>query len=632
MRWPIPPTTASALARHCRALIRSCARRSDIAAGRKLHAAAVTSGLLVLPHLFVGNLVMQMYAACGDVLSARKVFDQIPPTYKDAADWTTLMDCHSGGGSELEALRLFVLMRNDAVPIDDVVMVSLFGTCAKVGNSVLGIQGHGCVVKMGLGFSVKARNAAMDMYAKCGLVDSARKVFDEMSERNVVSWTVLLWGVMKWEGLEKGKKLFDEMPERNEIAWTVMIARHVENGLTREAFKLLTEMVFDYGLSLDSSSSLRSILSSCTQSGDVVIGKWLHSYALKSTTDVSKDVKFGTALLDMYAKCGRISSAIRVFESMETKNVITWNAMLAGLAMHGKGALVLDMFDQMLEENIKPNDVTFTALLSACSHSGLVDEGRRLFHALENTYSIRPSMENYASMVDLLGRSGNLQEAEAVIRSMPMKPNEVVLGSLLAACCSRKAHEMGARLVMDLNRMFPHNTDHHVLVSNMYAFSGKKAKADSFRKDLRERGIKKHPGTSTMYINGQIHQFTAGERSHPQINEVYSKLDEMIGRLKACGYVPETSSQILGGNNDGDEEEEKERALLSHSEKLAVCFGLISTKPGTPLCIFKNLRICRDCHSAMKMASKIYDREITIRDRNRFHLFKNGGCSCSDYW
>lgn len=631
MRWPIPPTTASALARHCRALIRSCAQRSDIDAGQKLHAAAVTSGLLVLPHLFVGNLVTQMYAACGDVISARKVFAEIPPTYKDAADWTTLMDCHSSGGAELEALRLFVLMRNDGVPVDHIVMVSLFGTCAKVGNSAFGIQGHGCMIKMGLGFFLKARNAAMDMYVKCGLMDCAKMVFDEMPNRTVVSWTVLLWGVMKWEGLEKGKKLFDEMPKRNEIAWTVMIARHVENGLTREAFKLLAEMVFDYGLSLDSSSSLRAILSSCTQSGDVVIGQWLHSYALKSTMDASRDVKFGTALLDMYAKCGRINTAIRVFESMEKKNVITWNAMLSGLAMHGKGALVSDMFDQMLEENIEPNDVTFTALLSACSHSGLVDEGRRLFHTLENTCSIRPSMENYASMVDLLGRSGYLQEAEAVIRSMPMKPNEVVLGSLLAACSSHEAHEMGECLVKDLNRMFPHNTDHHILVSNMYANSGKKAKADSFRRNLRERGIKKQPGTSTMYINGQIHQFTAGERSHPQIKEVYSKLDEMIGRLKVSGYVPDISSQIIGGNDDGNEEE-KERAVLSHGEKLAVCFGLISTKPGTPLCIFKNLRICRDCHSAMKMVSKIYDREITIRDRNRFHLFKNGACSCSDYW
>lgn len=568
-------------------------------------------------------------------MSAHKVFGEIPLTYKDAADWTTLMDCCSRSGAALDALSLFVAMRMEGVPIDDIVMVSLFGTCAKVGNSVFAIQGHACMIKMGLGFAVKARNTAMDMYVKCGLMDSAKMVFGEMPVRNIVSWTVLLWGVMKWEGLEKGKNLFDEMPERNEIAWTIMIARHVENGFIREAFKLLTEMVFGYGLYLDSTSSLCSILSACTQSGDVVMGKWLHSYALRATTEASTDVKFGTALLDMYAKCGRIDTAVRVFNSMHTRNVVTWNAMLGGLAMHGKGTMVLDMFHQMLEE-IKPNDVTFTAVLSACSHSGLVDEGRRLFYSLESVFGTRPSMENYACMVDLLGRSGHLEEAEAVIRGMPMRPNEVVLGSLLGACSVHRAPEVGERLMKDLIRMYPHNTEHHVLLSNMYALSGKTARADSFRRDLRDRGIRKPPGVSTMYINGQIHQFTVGERSHPQINEVYLMLDEMIKKLKLAGYVPDTSSQILSGGSGvgggGDEEEEKERALLSHSEKLAVCFGLISTKPGTPLYIFKNLRICQDCHSAMKTASKIYDREITIRDRNRFHSFKNGGCSCSDYW
>ncbi|XP_057769566.1 pentatricopeptide repeat-containing protein At5g15340, mitochondrial [Salvia miltiorrhiza] len=630
MRWPIPPTTASALARHCRGLIRSCAQRSDIAGGHKLHAAAVTTGLLTLPQLFVGNVVMQMYAASGDLSSARKVFDEIPLTFKDAVDWTTLIECCSHGGAALDALTLFVAMRRQGVRIDDIAMVSLFGTCTKVGNSVFGIQGHACMMKMGLDFSVKARNAAMDMYVKCGLMDDARKMFDETPERNVVSWTVLLWGVTKWEGLEKGKKLFDEMPERNEIAWTIMIARHVENGLIREAFDLLAEMVFSYGLRLDSSSSLCSILSSCTQSGSVAMGRWLHSYALRATTDASTDVKFGTALLDMYAKCGRIDTAVRVFESMETKNVVTWNAMLGGLAMHGKGAKVLTMFDQMLEQ-MKPNDVTFTAVLAACSHSGLVDEGRRLFHTLEGMYELRPSMENYACMVDLLGRSGRLQEAEAVIRGMPMRPNEVVLGSLLGACSVHRAHDVAERLLKDLTRMYPHSTEHHVLLSNMYALSGKTARADAFRKDLRQRGIRKVPGMSTMYVDGQIHLFAAGERDHPRMKEVYMKLEEVIGRLKMGGYVADTSSQIAHGGG-GDEDEEKERALLCHSEKLAVCFGLMSTKAGTPLCIFKNLRICGDCHSAMKMVSKIYDRVITIRDRNRFHTFKNGSCSCSDYW
>ncbi|KAL8475734.1 hypothetical protein ACS0TY_028409 [Phlomoides rotata] len=551
MRWPIMSTTPSSLARHCRALIRSCARHSLLEEGQKLHGAAITTGLLILPQLFVGNVITQMYAACGDVISAHKLFDEIPDSYKDTVDWTSLMECYSRGGSALDAVKLFVVMREQGVLIDDIAMVSLFSTCAKVGNSAFGVQGHGCMIKMGLGFCVKARNAAMDIF----------------------------------------------------------------------------------GLFLNS-TSLRTLLTACTQSGDVVMGQWVHSFSLKANIDASTDVKLGTTLLDMYAKCGRINAALRVFKSMRSRNTITWNAMLGGLAMHGNGSMALDMFSEMLEE-VKPDAVTFTALLSACSHSGLVDEGRKLFYSLENTFGTSPSMENYACMVDLLGRSGYLDEAEAVIRSMPMRPNEVILGSLLGACRVYRRPEVGAHLRRDLFQMHPANTDHHVLLSNIYASSGFPDEADSLRKDLKDRGIRKVPGVSTMYINGQIHQLCAGDKSHPQINEIYSMLDEMIRTLKLAGYVPDTASQILSDgrwDDDVNEEEEKERALVCHSEKLAVCFGLISTKAGTPLYIFKNLRICQDCHSAMKIASKVYDREITVRDRNRFHSFKNGLCACGDHW
>ncbi|KAL3624011.1 hypothetical protein CASFOL_032827 [Castilleja foliolosa] len=632
MKWPTAYTTPSSLARHCRAVFRSCARHSSLDSGQKLHAAAVTAGLLTHPSLYLRNVIMHMYAACGYLSHAHKLFDEIPLTHKDTTDWTMLMDYHSRAGSCSDALNLFVFMKRYGVLIDDITIISVLSNCAKLGNSVFGVQGHACMIKSGLDYCVKARNAAMDMYVKCGLIGDAKTLFDEMSLRNVVSWTVLLWGVIKWEGLEKGQNVFDEMPERNEIAWTILISRYVENGFIKEAFSLLTEMMFGFGLRLNS-SSLCSLLSACTQSGDIVMGKWAHSYALKATP-YNTDVKLGTSLLDMYAKCGRINNAIKVFNSMTTRNVITWNAMLGGLAMHGKGAMVLNMFDKMSDE-IKPNDITFTAVLSACSHSGLVETGRNIFYALENNaYGLKPSMENYACVVDLLARSGHLQEAEDIIRRMPMRPNEVVLGSLLGACNAHKQHEIRDRVVQDLARMYPNNTDHHILLSNMYALSGKPDKASSLRHDLRDRGIRKVPGISTMYINGQVHRFSAGDKSHPQINEIYHMLDEMILKLKTSGYVPDFTSQILSGSMDDDMnvQEEKERALLSHSEKLAVCFGLISTKPGTPLYIFKNLRICRDCHSAMKIVSKVYDREIVIRDRNRFHSFKDGFCSCSDFW
>ncbi|WMV34417.1 hypothetical protein MTR67_027802 [Solanum verrucosum] len=210
---------------------------------------------------------------------------------------------------------------------------------------------------------------------------------------------------------------------------------------------------------------------------------------------------------------------------------------------------------------------------------------------------------------------------------MMIPPNEVVLGSLLGSCSFHKNLELGECLIKELVQMYPDNTEYHVLLSNMYSLAGRNDKANSIRVVLRSRGVRKVPGISSIYVGGQIHCFSAGDKLHPQIQEIYMMLDEMIRKVRLAGYAPDTTCDYYGYD-----QEEKEQALFSHSEKLAVCFGLISTQAGMPLYILKNLRICQDCHSAMKVVSKVYNREIVIRDRNRFHRFKLGSCSCFDYW
>ncbi|GAB2223821.1 hypothetical protein Drorol1_Dr00004563 [Drosera rotundifolia] len=276
-----------------------------------------------------------------------------------------------------------------------------------------------------------------------------------------------------------------------------------------------------------------------------------------------------------------------------------------------------------------------TAVLSACSHSGLVDQGRRYFIHMGTMYGIAPQMEHYACMVDLLGRAGYLDEAENLVRTMPMRPNEVVLGSLISSCGTRGKLRLAEKLLQDLINIDPSNTECHVLLANMYYSLGKKDEGDLLHRLSRRHGAKKVPGTSSIHVGGHVHRFTAGNKSHPCVQDIYRKLDEVIGKAKLAGYVPNLSSQVSAlCDQDLKVEglEEKEQALFSHSEKLAVCFGLLSTKHGTPLHIFKNIRICQDCHSAMKIISKVYEREIVIRDRSRFHNFKQGTCSCSDYW
>jgi pentatricopeptide repeat protein len=543
------------------------------------------------------------------------------------------MGCYARHGLPRTALLLFVEMGKEGVKVDDLAVVCMFNACARLVDDLFGVQGHGCAVKLGLGASVKACNALMDMYVKCGMLGEARRVFEEMEELSVVSWTVILDGVVKCEGVGSGRVVFNRMPDRNEVAWTIMIVGYVESGFIREGLLLLGEMIFNCGLVLNY-ITLCSFLSACAQSGDVMMGRWIHVYALKMMGK-EIDIMVGTTLVDMYAKCGRVDIAYKVFKCMPQRNVVAWNAMLGGLAMHGRCEVVLDIFPNMVKE-ARPDDLTFMAVLSACSHSGLVDEGFQYFNDLESVYGITPKLEHYACMVDLLSRAGHFEEAEIIIKKMPMPPNEVVLGSLLGSCGVHGNVQLGERILQELLQMDPCNTEYHILLSNMYALAGKQDKANSLRQILKDRGVRKVPGMSSIHVGGQVHQFCAGDKSHTQTTEIYSMLDEMIRKLRLAGYTPNTACQVSSGcdgrEGNTDEMEEIEQALFCHSEKLAVCFGLISTRPGSPLYIFKNLRICQDCHSAIKMVSDIYNREIVVRDRNRFHCFKQGFCSCSDYW
>nr|VDD33690.1 unnamed protein product [Brassica oleracea] len=548
------------------------------------------------PRSYLSNSLFQFYAASGDTVTAQKVFDEIPLTEKDNVDWTTLLSSLSRCGYLVDSMKLFVEMRRKRVESDDVAAVCLFGVCAKLEDLGFGEQGHGFTVKMGLLNNVKVCNALMDMYGKCGFV-----------------------------GLESGREVFDGMPERNAVAWTVMVAGYVGAGFTGEALELLEEMVFRCGHGLNF-VTLCSVLSACAQSGNLVIGRWVHVYALKMGEEESCNdhVLVGTALVDMYAKCGDIHSSMKVFRLMRERNVVTWNALFSGLAMHGKGKMVIDMFQEMVREVKRPDDLTFSAVLSACSHSGLVQEGWQCFHRLRS-HGLEPKVEHYACMVDLLGRAGRVEEAEILMRGMTVPPNEVVLGSLLGSCSVHGKLEIAERVKRELVEMSPGNMGYQIVLSNMYAAEGRSDVVDRLRGSMRNRGIRKTPGMSSIHLNGSVHRFIAGDRSHPRTKEIYLKLNEVIERIRSGGHVPHVSPSEV-------DLEDKEQALSCHSEKLAVCFGLLVTKPRTTLYVFKNLRICQDCHSAMKIISMVYDREIIIRDRNRFHQFKGGSCSCSDYW
>ncbi|KAE8675143.1 Pentatricopeptide repeat-containing protein [Hibiscus syriacus] len=370
--------------------------------------------------------------------------------------------------------------------------------------------------------------------------------------------------------------------------------------------------------------TLVSVLPAISRIGALELGKWVHLYAERN--EIVIDDALGSALVDMYAKCGSIEKAIQVFNKINKPNTITWSAIIGGLAIHGRAKEALDYFSRMKCEGVTPSDVVYIGILSACSHAGLVEEGRLFFNHIVNGVDFEPRLEHYGCMVDLLGRSGLLKEAEEFISNMPIKPDDVIWKALLGACKMHGNIEMGDRAAQILMNIAPRDSGAYVSLSNIYAASRDWESVARVRLKMKEMDVRKDPGCSWIELDGVVHQFLVEDESHPRAKEIHSMLQEIAKQMRLVGYKPDTSRALL------NIEEEKESTLYYHSERIAIAFGLINTSPGTPLRIVKNLRVCEDCHSSIKLISEIYKRVIIVRDRKRFHHFANGLCSCKDYW
>ena len=328
----------------------------------------------------------------------------------------------------------------------------------------------------------------------------------------------------------------------------------------------------------------------------------------------------------MYSKCGSLENARSIFDGMESKDIITWNAMIAAYGQHGNGKEALDLYHQMEEQGIIPDDITFVALLNGLSHSGMVDEALKCLESMWKQYGIKPNNQHYNCVVDALGRAGRLEEAEELIKRME-EPDEVTWTTLLGACRMAGDVERAERAATNALRLEPKKAAIYVLLANTYATAGRWEDVAKTRQRMKDNGIKKIPGQTWIEVNGKVHSFVASDRTHERTIEIYSEWERLSDEMRKAGYVPDTKHVL-----HDVEEEEKEQYLCAHSEKLAISFGLISTPPGTPLLITKNLRVCGDCHTATKFLSKLCNRQIIVRDANRFHHFKDGNCSCNDYW
>ncbi|KAM6595743.1 hypothetical protein CsatA_006267 [Cannabis sativa] len=499
----------------------------------------------------------------------------------------------------------------------------LIRTCAQLLARETGPSVHGALVKYGFENDPHIQSGLIFMYAELGCLNSCHKVFGGISSPDVVCQTAMVSACAKCGDLGFARDLFDEMPGRDSIAWNAMIAGYAQRGKSREALSLFYLMQME-GVKVNEVSMV-SVLSACSHLGALDQGRWAHAYIEKNKLRVT--VNLGTALIDMYAKCGAMDKAMEVFWGMKEKNVFTWSSAMGGLAMNGFGEKCLELFSLMKKDGVQPNEVTFVAVLRGCSVVGLVDEGKEHFSSMKTSYGIEPEIEHYGCLVDLYGRAGRVVEALNVINSMPMQPHAAAWGALLNACRMYKNLELGELASRKIVELESKNHGAYVLLSNIYADSKKWDGVSNVRQIMKSKGVKKIPGCSVIEVDGEVHEFFVGDKSHPRYNEIEIMLGEISRRLKLFGYVANTNPVLFD-----IEEEEKEDALCKHSEKVAIAFGLISLREGVPIRIVKNLRVCWDCHEVTKIISKVFDREIIVRDRNRFHHFKDGQCSCRGYW
>eukprot|EP01018_Ginkgo_biloba_P029528 Gb_22668 [translate_table: standard] len=569
-------------------VLRACASLACLEAGMQVHSQIIKTEFE--SDVFAGSALVDMYAKCGCLGDAHELFNRMPE--RNGVSWTAMVAGYAQKGHVDEALKLFNQMQQSGIKPNQYTFSTILMACASIGALEQGKEVHTIIAEFGFESDLFVCSALVDMYAKCGSIENALRVFEKMSKRNVVSWNA-------------------------------MIAGYRHNGRVEQALQLFYQM--QRGGIKPTEVTFASVLRACASLTAMEQGKRVHNHIIKTGFEVN--VFVGSALVYMYAKCGSIKDARHVFDKTPAQNVVTWNALIAGYAQNGNGKEALQLFEQMQLKNIRPNHITFVSVLFACSHAGLLDDGQHYFHSMSRDHGITPAVEHYACMIDLLGRAGRLDDAESLIYKMSVNPGAFVWRTLLGACTIRGDMERGKRAVEHVLELEPQDSATYVLLSNIYAAAGRWDDVAKVRKMMKNNGVIKERACSWIEVKDKVHTFVVRDRSHPQTEKIYAKLAELTRLIKEAGYVPDINGVLYDVEN-----ERKEHLLLHHSEKLAIAFGLISTAWGAPIRIAKNLRVCDDCHTFAKYISKILARELIVRDANRFHHFEDGICSWRDYW
>ncbi|CAA6669176.1 unnamed protein product [Spirodela intermedia] len=615
--------------------------------GREVHGHSTRHGWHC--DLFVANSLLDMYAKWGRPREAASVFHAME--CRNVVSWNAMIANLAQNKCELEAIALVREMQMKSESPNSVTLTNVLPACARMAASKPGKEIHGRSIRAGLCSDIFISNALIDMYAKSGCLGFARTLF-EISERDEVSYNALIVGYSRSLHCLEALDLFVEMGlvglnydaislmgalsacgnlptvKRGKEIHGFAVRRHlhchlfVANSLldlyTKRGHLDAARRVFDRIEDKDmqrsrrlkpNGSSLAGLLPAIARCGSLQLGKSCHGFMLRR--NFGSDEFVVTALMDVYAKSGDLVVARKLFDGICSRNVISWSAMIAGCGAHGRVEEALSLFDEMLRRGIRPNHITYIGVLSACVHGG--------FH--------HPSLQHYTCMVDLLGRAGLFEEARELIRGMPAEPPPEIWGALMGACRIHGNVKLGKYAAEKLFELKPADPGFYVLLSNIYAAAHMWSEVRRVRGLMRELGLRKPVGWSSVEIGCRIHSFLSGDKSHPDSDEVYERLGELISKAKETGYVPRKEVVLHDVEDDV-----KESVLSSHSEKLAMAYGWSRLMSGKPIRIMKNLRTCEDCHSFAKFVSTVTHREIILRDAVRFHHIKDGICTCSDYW
>lgn len=569
-------------------VLASCSDMQAFKMGRQCHAYVLKSGFLF--HSYIRNVLIHMYSTCSGVDNALKVFQSTLGV--DIISFNSMINSFLEHGRIWDAVDVLISMVSEISQWDHITYVAVLGLSADSKSLLLGRLVHCQILKRGFEINLFVGSSIVDMYGKCGDASAARSAFNGLPSRNVISWTTIMAACTQNACFEESLKLFVGMQKEG----------IQPNELT-------------YAVALNACAGLAALSN----------GNSLNAHAEKSGYKAHLTV--GNALINTYSKSGSIEDAERIFVDLNRKDTISWNCMINGYSHNGFGKKALETFHGMLVEEVAPTFVTFIGVLLACGHLGLVDEGFYYLNHFMRNLGIIPGVEHHTCMVGVLCRAGLLDEADRYMRTTYSQWDLISWRTLLSACQVHRNIGLGRKVADYILQLYPNDVGAYILMSNMYAKANRWDSVVKIRRLMREKCIKKEPGVSWIQVRNKVHVFASEDNQHPLINKIHKKLQELLEEIKAIGYAPNIASVL-----HDVEEEYKEGHLRFHSEKLAVVFGLISTPSGAPIHVIKNLRMCDDCHIAVKLFSKVAERKIVVRDVNRFHCFQDGLCSCGDYW